>query len=147
MTFYWYDWVGYLGVALILLAYFLLQAHKLPGHGLVYQLMNVVGAFGVILSLSFSAGPDQLAGVPHGAGVDRHRRLRHRARGRRAARGEGTRSAGAAALAWVRGWRRFSALPVAKSKTPAGESLRAFSCCARDRDGFIRRACPAPGWR
>jgi hypothetical protein len=57
MTFFWFDWVGYLGVALILLAYFLLQAHKLVGHGLVYQLLNVVGAFGVILSLSFSPGP------------------------------------------------------------------------------------------
>lgn len=56
MTFFWYDWVGYLGVALILLAYFLLQAHKLQGHGLLYQLMNVFGAFGVILSLSFTPG-------------------------------------------------------------------------------------------
>ena len=54
MTLFWYDWVGYLGVSLILLAYFLLQARKLPGHGLVYQLMNVVGAFGVLLSLVFS---------------------------------------------------------------------------------------------
>ncbi len=57
MNIYWYDWVGYLGVALVLLAYFLLQAHKLQGHGLVYQLMNVFGAIGVILSLSFSPGP------------------------------------------------------------------------------------------
>ena len=57
MTLFWYDWVGYLGVALILLAYFLLQAHKLAGHGLIYQLMNVFGAFGVILSLSFTPGP------------------------------------------------------------------------------------------
>lgn len=56
MNIFWYDWVGYLGVALVLLAYFLLQAHKLKGHGLVYQLMNVSGAIGVILSLSFSPG-------------------------------------------------------------------------------------------
>lgn len=54
MTLFWYDWVGYLGVLLILLAYFLLQARKLPGHSLVYQLMNVLGAFGVLLSLVFS---------------------------------------------------------------------------------------------
>ena len=57
MTFYWHDWAGYLGVALVLLAYFLLQAHKLQGHGLVYQLMNVLGAVGVLLSLVFGAVP------------------------------------------------------------------------------------------
>lgn len=54
MTLFWYDWVGYLGVVLILLAYLLLQARKLPGHSLIYQLMNVLGAFGVLLSLVFS---------------------------------------------------------------------------------------------
>lgn len=57
MNIYWYDWIGYLGVALVLLAYFMLQAHKLKGHGLVYQLMNILGAVGVILSLTFSIGP------------------------------------------------------------------------------------------
>ncbi|KRE89441.1 hypothetical protein ASG87_03630 [Frateuria sp. Soil773] len=57
MTFYWHDWAGYLGVALVLLAFLLLQAHKLRGNGLVYQLMNVLGAIGVILSLSFGQGP------------------------------------------------------------------------------------------
>lgn len=56
-TLYWHDWVGYLGVLLILLAYLLLQAAKLQGNGLVYQLMNVFGAIGVILSLSFGLGP------------------------------------------------------------------------------------------
>lgn len=92
MTLFWFDWVGYLGVALILLAYFLLQAHKLPGHGLVYQLMNVLGAFGVILSLSFSPGPInwpaflmELAwiiigvyGIVRGAAVRREARARER---------------------------------------------------------------------
>jgi paired small multidrug resistance pump len=92
MTLFWFDWVGYLGVALILLAYFLLQANKLMGHGLVYQLMNVLGAFGVILSLSFSPGPInwpaflmELAwivigvyGIVRGAAVRRHARERSR---------------------------------------------------------------------
>lgn len=55
MTFYWYDWTGYAGVGLVLLAYLLLQAHKLHGNGLVYQLMNVLGAIGVMLSLMFGA--------------------------------------------------------------------------------------------
>ena len=57
MTVYWYDWAGYIGVALVLLAFFMLQAHRLRGNGLLYQLMNVLGAIGVILSLSFGPGP------------------------------------------------------------------------------------------
>lgn len=55
MTFHWYDCAGYAGVALMLLAYLLLQAHKLHGNGLVYQLMNVLGALGVMLSLVFGS--------------------------------------------------------------------------------------------
>jgi len=57
MTLFWYDWIGYLGVLLILGAYWALQAHKLNGQGLVYQLMNVFGALGVILSITFTPGP------------------------------------------------------------------------------------------
>ena len=53
MNFYWFDWAGYLGVALVLFAFLLLQAHKLHGNGLVYQLMNGFGALGVVLSLLF----------------------------------------------------------------------------------------------
>ncbi|MEW9623083.1 CBU_0592 family membrane protein [Rhodanobacter geophilus] len=55
MTFHWYDWAGYIGVLLVLLAYFLLQARKLHGHKLAYQLMNILGAFGVLLSLTFGS--------------------------------------------------------------------------------------------
>jgi predicted tellurium resistance membrane protein TerC len=55
MTMFWYDLAGYIGVALMLLAYLLLQAHKLRGNGLIYQLMNVLGAIGVMLSLLFGA--------------------------------------------------------------------------------------------
>lgn len=53
MTFLWHDWAGYIGVLLVLLAFQLLQARKLHGNGLVYQLMNVLGALGVLLSLVF----------------------------------------------------------------------------------------------
>lgn len=55
MTFYWHDWAGYIGVVLVLLAFLLLQAHKLHGNGLIYQLMNVLGAIGVMLSLLFGS--------------------------------------------------------------------------------------------
>ncbi|MBS0380803.1 MAG: hypothetical protein JSR56_00080 [Proteobacteria bacterium] len=50
------DWAfvaGVLGMLLTLLAYFLLQAQKLHGNGLVYQLMNALGALGVAISLLF----------------------------------------------------------------------------------------------
>ena len=55
MNFHWYDWAGYIGVLLVLLAYFLLQARKLHGNKLAYQLMNILGAFGVLLSLTFGS--------------------------------------------------------------------------------------------
>ncbi|KGI77339.1 CBU_0592 family membrane protein [Oleiagrimonas soli] len=49
----WHVWVGLIGVALVLLAFFLLQAQKLHGHRMVYQLMNALGALGVLISLVF----------------------------------------------------------------------------------------------
>jgi hypothetical protein len=52
-TLLWHDWAGYVGVLLVLLAYLLLQAHRLHGNGLVFQLMNAFGALGVLLSLTF----------------------------------------------------------------------------------------------
>lgn len=52
-TIMWHDWTGYIGVLLVLLAFLLLQAHKLHGNGLTYQLMNIFGALGVMLSLLF----------------------------------------------------------------------------------------------
>ncbi|NUR22382.1 hypothetical protein [Frateuria sp.] len=54
-TLHWYDWAGFAGVVLVLLAFLLLQAHRLHGNGLAYQLMNVLGALGVTLSLLFGA--------------------------------------------------------------------------------------------
>jgi len=57
MTFLWHDWAGYIGVVLVLLAFLGLQTRKLRGNGLVYQLMNVLGAVGVAVSLIFGAPP------------------------------------------------------------------------------------------
>ena len=54
-TLYWHDWAGFVGVVLVLLAFLLLQAHKLHGNGLTFQLMNVFGALGVMLSLLFGS--------------------------------------------------------------------------------------------
>ena len=47
----WHLWVGLLGTALVLLAYFLLQIRKVNGHGMIYQLMNALGSLGVLVSL------------------------------------------------------------------------------------------------
>ena len=49
----WYDWVGLFGVLLILLAYFVLQTGRIRGDGLTYQLMNLFGASGVLVSLYY----------------------------------------------------------------------------------------------
>ena len=50
----WPDAFGLLGVALILLAYFLLQAGRMLGHSLTYQLMNASGALLVLVSLLYA---------------------------------------------------------------------------------------------
>ena len=52
MTLEWYDWIGMLGTLLVLGAFFLLQAGKIHGNRLAYQLLNLLGAAGVLVSLS-----------------------------------------------------------------------------------------------
>lgn len=47
----WYDWVGIAGTLMVLGAFFLLQAGKVSGTGLPYQLLNLFGAGGVLVSL------------------------------------------------------------------------------------------------
>jgi len=47
----WYDWVGMAGTLMVLVAFFLLQAGRVSGTGIVYQLLNLLGAGGVLLSL------------------------------------------------------------------------------------------------
>ena len=53
----WYDWIGLAGTLLVLLAFFLLQAGRLGGNGLVYQLLNLFGAAGVLVSLLGTFNP------------------------------------------------------------------------------------------
>jgi len=53
----WYDWVGLIGTLLVLLAFFLLQAGRLVGNGIVYQLLNLFGAAGVLVSLLGTFNP------------------------------------------------------------------------------------------
>jgi multidrug transporter EmrE-like cation transporter len=50
----WPTVVGLLGMLVTLLAYFLLQARRLNGNGLAYQLMNAVGSAAIIVSLVYA---------------------------------------------------------------------------------------------
>jgi hypothetical protein len=51
MNLQWYDWIGILGTLMVLAAFFLLQAGKIHGNRLAYQLLNLLGAVGVLVSL------------------------------------------------------------------------------------------------
>ena len=51
MNLEWYDWIGMLGTLMVLAAFFLLQAGRLSGTGFVYQVLNLLGAGGVLVSL------------------------------------------------------------------------------------------------
>lgn len=51
MSLAWYDIVGLLGSVLVVASYFLLQSGRLSGTGLPYQLINIVGSGGILVSL------------------------------------------------------------------------------------------------
>ena len=51
MNLAWFDWVGLAGTGMILVAFFLLQAGRLHGNAIPYQLLNLFGAGGVLVSL------------------------------------------------------------------------------------------------
>jgi paired small multidrug resistance pump len=53
----WYDWIGMLGTLMVLLAFFLLQAGRVVGTGLSYQLLNLLGASGILVSLIGAFNP------------------------------------------------------------------------------------------
>ncbi len=53
MTLAWYDWIGSLGVALILLAYFLLQTERMHAQAIPYSVMNLLGASFIAVSLLY----------------------------------------------------------------------------------------------
>lgn len=51
MNLEWYDWIGMIGTLMVLGAFFLLQAGRVHGNGLPYQLLNLFGAAGILVSL------------------------------------------------------------------------------------------------
>ncbi|MFN0141006.1 MAG: hypothetical protein ACKVQW_13090 [Pyrinomonadaceae bacterium] len=50
----WYDIIGSVGVAIIILTYVLLQIERLRSDELAYSLLNAVGAALVLISLVYS---------------------------------------------------------------------------------------------
>jgi len=53
MSFQWYDILGSVGVALIIITYLLLQIECLSSTGVLYSTLNALGAFFVIISLMY----------------------------------------------------------------------------------------------
>lgn len=49
-----HDFVGFSGATAILVAYFLLQAKKMSADGLIYSLLNLVGAILILFSLAYA---------------------------------------------------------------------------------------------
>ena len=49
----WYDIVGTLGVAVIILTYVLLQIERVRSDQLIYSLLNAIGAALILISLYF----------------------------------------------------------------------------------------------
>lgn len=51
--YYWYDFIGNVGVFMILLAYFMLQLNRMSNRSLKFSLMNFFGSFMILVSLYF----------------------------------------------------------------------------------------------
>ena len=56
-VFAWYDVVVIAGTLRVLAAFFLLQARRLAGDSIAYQLLNLFGAGGVLVSLFGTFNP------------------------------------------------------------------------------------------
>ena len=54
MSYAWYDILGTVGVAIIILTYVLLQIERLRSDELMYSLLNAVGATLILISLWYS---------------------------------------------------------------------------------------------
>ena len=50
----WFDLVGFVGVLMVLAAYFLLQTSRMRGDGVAFSLLNMVGAAGILVSVVYA---------------------------------------------------------------------------------------------
>jgi hypothetical protein len=53
MGYTWYDFIGNVGVFLLLAAYLLLQLNKISSAQIIYSLLNAIGAALILVSLIF----------------------------------------------------------------------------------------------
>ena len=51
---HWFDFVGFVGVLLVLGAYAGQQARKLNGDGVLYSLINLIGAGGILVPVLYA---------------------------------------------------------------------------------------------
>ena len=54
MQFAWYDFIGSIGVGIIIFTYILLQLEKIRSETLIYSLLNALGASLIIVSLFYN---------------------------------------------------------------------------------------------
>jgi hypothetical protein len=54
MDLQWFDFVGFVGVVLVLFAYLALQAGRLSGNGFTYGLLNLLGAAGILVPVLYA---------------------------------------------------------------------------------------------
>lgn len=50
----WFDFVGFAGVLLVLLAYLALQTERLSGSGMMYSVLNLFGAAGILVPVVYA---------------------------------------------------------------------------------------------
>ncbi len=54
VVFAWHDAIGLIGVTTVLVSYFGLQAGWMKGDKLPYQIANILGALGILISLFYA---------------------------------------------------------------------------------------------
>ena len=54
MNYAWYDFVGSIGVGIIIFTYILLQTERLKSETLIYSILNAFGASLIVFSLFFN---------------------------------------------------------------------------------------------
>jgi paired small multidrug resistance pump len=54
MNLQWFDFVGFAGVMMVLIAYLALQTERLSGTGMIYSLLNALGAAGILVPVVYA---------------------------------------------------------------------------------------------
>jgi N-methylhydantoinase A/oxoprolinase/acetone carboxylase beta subunit len=54
MSLQWFDFIGFAGVLLVLVAYLALQTERMAGNGVMYSLVNLFGAAGILVPVIYA---------------------------------------------------------------------------------------------